>query len=97
MRRLVKSLRSLSLTERSAIISFVAGVILIALGIVRIVGSRYMDWHWILTDDPGVDAGAFYPAWNEVELATGIILALVGTVACTASLTYAILRKRKGV
>ena len=84
--------------ERWSIISFAAGTILFALGITLIVESRYTDytdWEWIADNDPEVDAGYWDIAWNEGELATGIALALVGTSACTASLTYAILRRKR--
>jgi len=90
----VKSIGSIAKAHSWTIISFGAGAILIALGIARIVGSLYGDWRWILTNDPSVDAGIFYPAWNEFEVATGIILTVAGTIACAVALAYAILRRK---
>lgn len=88
------SIGSIWRAERWSVISFAAGAILFALGIALIIGSRYTDWHWVLTDDPEIDAIHFYTAWNEVELATGIIFVVIGMAVCTATVTYAILRKR---
>jgi len=91
----VKRLGSICRAERWPIISFAVGTILVALGIVRIVGSRYTDWHWVLTCDPGIDAGYFYTAWDEGQLAKGIALALLGTALSSASYTYLVLRRKE--
>jgi hypothetical protein len=70
---------------------------MIVLGTVTIEGARYLA-HQMYPISPAVDGVFVYHAWNESQLATGIILALVGTASVTASLTYLILtRKKKGV
>ena len=96
MKRPVKSLRSLSFADRVAIVSFAVGVVMIILGIALIMDSQYFARMWIPID--GYDGIFRYPAWDEAQLATGIILAMVGTAASSASFTYAALkRKQKGV
>ena len=93
MKRPVKSLRSLSFADRVAIVSFAVGVVVVILGIALIMESRSVS---------GVGFGDIavlgIVVWDEVQLATGIILAMVGTAASSASFTYAALkRKQKGV
>ena len=83
-------------TGHRLVISFASGVILFVLGIALILGSRYTDWRWVLTDDPRIDAIQFYTAWDEAELAIGITLAILGMAVCTAVVTYAIFRRRTG-
>lgn len=81
---------------RRAIAALAVGVVLIVLGIVLIVGARHTALHKFAV---GSADGAFvYYVWDVFQLATGIVLALVGTATGAASPTYLILsRKRKGV
>jgi hypothetical protein len=77
------------------IISLVTGTVLMVLGTVVIEGSRHM-----VTRGFGIGSadGLFvYYVWDESQLATGIVLALVGTAMSAATLTYMIFsRKGKG-
>lgn len=73
------------------------GIILIAVGTVMIVGARHN--HYVpIPDGPTIDKVFIYQAWDVLQLATGIILALVGTASVSSSLTYRVLSgKMKGV
>lgn len=91
-KRPVKSLRSLSFADRVVIVSFAVGVVLVILGIALIMESQYTARMMVPID--GGDGIFGYPAWDEAQLATGIIFALVGTAASSASSTYVILRRK---
>ena len=86
----------MSFADRVAIVSFAVGVVVVILGIAQIMDSQYTARMMVPID--GGDGIFGYPAWDEAQLATGIILALIGTAASSASFTYAALkRKQKGV
>ena len=81
---------------RWSIVALVVGAVLITLGMVVMGGAGHASGYRFgtLTSD-----GLFtYYIWDERQLMTGIVLALVGTAAIIASLTYMLLsRKGKGV
>lgn len=78
---------------RGAIVALGVGAVLVALGMVLIVGAR----HTVLRGFSYGSADGIIVSivWDVFQLATGIVLALVGTGTGAASLTYLIL-SRKG-
>lgn len=78
---------------RSAIVALVVGAVLVALGMELIVGAR----HTVLRGFSCGSADGIIVSivWDVFQLATGIVLALVGTGTGAASLTYLVL-SRKG-
>jgi len=73
----------------------VAGVALIAIGAVVIEEAR--DFAILRLQYDSADALFPYTVWNEPQLVGGIMLALVGAAASSASLTYLKLsRKNRG-
>lgn len=86
-----KSHRSLSFGVLSVIVTiFLAGIALVILGTVVITESRTTVMPYPgLTEPPLV-----YVIWDESRLTSGIVLALIGTAMSSASLTYAMTRRK---
>ena len=87
---------SKTMAVRGVTAALAVGAVLIVLGMLMIVGARHTASHGFSV---GSADGIFvYYVWDVYQLATGIVLALVGTATGAASLTWLILnRKRKGV
>ena len=79
-----------------ASVALVVGITLIAVGTVMIVGAQHN--HYVpIPAGPTIDKVFIYQAWDVLQLATGIILALVGTATVSSLLTYHVLSmKTKG-
>ena len=85
-----------SIAERKVIAATAVGTVMIALGGVLILTAR--DRAVFRFGYDNVDGALPYYIWDELQLAVGIIFAIVGAAAVSASLTYLLLnRKRKGV
>lgn len=66
------------------------GIAFIVAGAFLMVESRYSKAAFPVVSEPPL----VYVIWDELRLASGIILALIGTAMSTASLTYAVIRKK---
>ena len=78
-----------------AITSFGVAVVLTVLGTAVIIGAQYWEFQLIPLGDPATDGGFSYLTWDTTQLATGIVLALVGTAMAAASLTFLILTRKE--